>query len=109
MRIDTKFTSAYESPCGSLDAVPLLCGGRRLDDDTIDITYDYLLNGVATVTDPPLYNQLSALVSDGVNFSTTSAAENGRGTRIPFAETAANPQQGHPAVSDEFPYSAPPR
>jgi hypothetical protein len=108
MRIDTKFTSAYESPCASLDAIPLLCGGRRLDDDTIDITYDYFLNGVATVTDPPLYNQLSALVSDGVNFSTTSAAENGRGTRIPFAATIANPQQGHPAVSDEFPYSAPP-
>ncbi len=108
MRIDTADVSAYETPCGNLETVPLLCGGRFLNDDTIDITYDYLLNGVGTATNPPVYNQFSALVSDGVNFSTTMAAENGKGSRVPFTATAANAQQGHPGVSDGFPYSAPP-
>ena len=108
MRIDTAVASGYETPCADPDSVPLLCGGRLLDDDAIDITYDYLLNGLGTPTSPPSYGQLSALVSDGVNFSTTAPGENGRGTRIPFAETSANAQQGHPAVSDVFPYGAPP-
>ncbi len=108
MRIDTDVVSGYETLCGNANAVPLLCGGRFLNDDTIDTTYDYLLNGAGTPQNPPVYNQFSALTSDGVNFSTTAAAENGKNSRIPFAETSANPEQGHPAVSNAFPYSAPP-
>jgi hypothetical protein len=108
MRIDTDVTSFYETPCGDLTSAPVLCGGRWLTDDTIDITYDYLLNGIGTASNPPAYNQVSALTSDGVNFSTTSLAANGKGTRIPFTDTSGNRQQGHPSVSNMFPYSAPP-
>jgi hypothetical protein len=107
MRIDTSVDSFYQTLCGDANTVPLLCGGRFLNDDTIDITYDYLLNGAGTPTNPPVYNQVSALTSDGVNFSTT-AAQN-RGTRIPTSETANNPQQHHPDVSTDFPYAAPPQ
>jgi hypothetical protein len=52
------------------------------------------------------YTQFSALVSDGVNFSATVAQN--KGNRVPVSSTQNNPQQGHPAVSDSFPYSAPP-
>jgi hypothetical protein len=109
MRIDTSVDSYYQTLCGDTTTAPLLCGGRGLTDDTIDITYDYLLNGAATAADnAAVYNQFSALVSDGVSYSTTAAAENGRGVRIPFAATQNNRQQGHPAVSTTFPYSAAP-
>jgi hypothetical protein len=109
MRIDTGVDSFYQTLCGDGASVPLLCGGRFLNDDTIDITYDYLLNGAATPTSGAgfTYNQVSALVSDGVNFSRT-AAQN-RGSRIPTAATANNTQQAHPDVSNTFPYSAPPQ
>jgi hypothetical protein len=109
MRIDTTVDSYYQTLCGDATTAPLLCGGRWLNDDTIDITYDYLLNGARTPADgDAVYDQFSALVSDGVNFSTTLASENGKGSRIPFASTQANTQQGHPAVKTTFPYSAPP-
>jgi Domain of unknown function (DUF4331) len=109
MRIDTGVDSFYQTLCGDGTTVPLLCGGRFLNDDTIDITYDYLLNGAATPTSGAgfTYNQVSALVSDGVNFSRT-AAQN-RGSRIPTANTANNPQQAHPDVANTFPYSAAPQ
>ena len=109
MRIDTAVDSNYLTLCGDATTAPLLCGGRFLNDDTIDITYDYLLNGAGTPADgSAVYNQVSALTSDGVNFSTTAANQNGKGSRIPFTETQGNEQQGHPAVSNDFPYSAPP-
>lgn len=105
LRIDTAVDSNYLTPCNDLDTKPLLCGGRGLNEDTIDITFFYLLdgvNGAHTAT------QLKALTSDGVSFSTTSAGENGTGSRFTFAETQNNPQQGHPGVSTTFPYAAPP-
>lgn len=110
MRIDTAVTpSYYQTLCGDASTVPLLCGGRWLTDDTIDITYDYLLNGAGTPADgSAAYNQVSALTSDGVNFSTTAANQNGKGSRIPFSSTQTNTDQGHPGVSNDFPYSAPP-
>ena len=109
MRVDTAVDSFYQTLCGDATAVPLLCGGRFLNDDSIDITYDYLLNGAGTPTSGAgfSYNQVSALTSDGVNFSKT-AAQN-RGTRIPTSETTNNLQQNHPDVSNDFPYSAPPQ
>ena len=109
MRVDTAVDSYYQTLCGDATTAPLLCGGRWLTDDTIDITYDYLLNGAGTPADgAAVYNQFSALVSDGVNYSTTDATQHGKGSRVPFTATEDNEQQGHPAVSTDFPYSAPP-
>lgn len=101
MRIDTSVASGYLTLCGDANAKPLLCGGRKLNEDTIDITYNYLINGAATPKGP--YNQVNALTSDGVNFSLDDANNSGN-TVTPVA----NAQQGHPNVSSTFPYSAPP-
>lgn len=108
LRVDTGVTSSYLVPCGTLDSTPLLCGGRFLSDDVIDVTYDYLLNGAADYLAPgdggPLDQQVHALVSDGVAFS-KDPAKNALSLSRP---DAANQQQGHPDVSTSFPYSAPP-
>lgn len=102
MRIDTAVTSDYETLCG---AGPVgLCGGRFLRDDVIDTTYDFLLNGAAAPKGAAP-NQVNALVSDGVAFDNATAANN-RNNRI--TGDATNRQQGHPNVSNAFPYSAPP-
>ena len=45
LRVDTSVASNYLTPCGDLSSTPLLCGGRFLSDDVIDVTYNYLLNG----------------------------------------------------------------
>jgi len=98
MRIDTAGASGYfqagAALCnGAAANSPLLCGGRKLDDDVIDITYFYLLAGGAVPTGlSGNVPQALALVNDGVS----------------FAGAAGNPNQGHPAVSTTFPYSAPP-
>jgi hypothetical protein len=106
MRVDTTVAvSKYETLCG---AGPVgLCGGRFVRDDVIDTTYDFLLNGAGTcaagLCGPP--NQVNALVSDGVAFDTsdTSATTTSRVNGNPN-----NASQGHPAVSQAFPYSAAP-
>jgi hypothetical protein len=116
MRVDMSLaTSNYENLCGDpLMPLPLLCGGRFLDDDTIDVTYDYLLNGAnlrALTGGAATYNQVSALVSDGVNFSDVTAQN--KNNRVP--SVATNPAQFHttsatPApVSTTFPYAANPQ
>lgn len=108
MRVDTSVTSSYLVPCGDLDSAPLLCGGRFLSDDVIDVTYDYLLNGAANYLAPgdggALDQQVLALVSDGVSFG-KDASKNALSLSRP---DPANQQQGHPDVSTSFPYSAPP-
>ncbi|HEV7558127.1 MAG TPA: DUF4331 family protein [Kofleriaceae bacterium] len=103
MRIDTSLpTSGYLNLCGDPTTnKPLLCGGRFLTDDVIDVTYNYLLAGAAITTSSPA--QFRALVGDGVNFS---VATPGAGT-VSVAD-GTNGAQGHPAVSQGFPYSAPP-
>jgi hypothetical protein len=105
MRIDTGVASAYLTPCG--DGPVLLCGGRFVRDDVIDVTYDYLLNGAATcgagLCGAP--NQVNALVSDGVVFDNVTASNN---TQNRQTGDPANRQQGHPNVANEFPYSAAP-
>jgi len=91
MRIDTSAASAYGTPCGDLTTKPLLCGGRRLDDDVIDATYFYLIAGLSVPSGlSGNVPQAVALTSDGVSFA------------------GNNVNQGHPAVSNTFPYSAPP-
>ena len=109
MRIDmTVTTSYYQSLCGNANTKPLLCGGRALNDDTIDITYDYLLNGAGTPSDgTAVATQHAALVSDGVNFDALAAGTQRKGNRLP-PPIGRNDAQGHPAVSDTFPYSADP-
>ncbi len=100
MRIDTTIDSAYFSGpalCnGAAANSPLLCGGRKLEDDVIDITYFYLLAGAAVPTglagSQAGQAQATALISDGVS----------------YAGAANNPNQGHPPTSSSFPYSAPP-
>jgi hypothetical protein len=90
MRIDVgvagnRPVSTYLTVCGDpLQPLPLLCGGRGLRDDTIDITYDYFLNGAGTCGAGLCgsVNQVNALVSDGVVFDTktvtiTSATDGG--------------------------------
>jgi hypothetical protein len=103
MRLDTSLaTSGYLNLCGDpSQPQPLLCGGRWLTDDVIDITYDYLLAGAAIDGSAP--DQFKALVSDGVSYS---VATPGAGTLS--TPDATNAAQGHPAVSMGFPYSAPP-
>jgi hypothetical protein len=102
LRVDTDVTSNYLTLCGNADSKPLLCGGRFLSDDVVDITYDYLLAGAAIAKDAPA--QFRALVSDGVTFSLDDSKNNGN-VSIP---DPTNAQQGHPNVSNTFPYSAPP-
>jgi hypothetical protein len=108
MRVDTSVTSNYLTPCGDLSSKPLLCGGRFLNDDAIDVTYDYLLNGAANYLAPgdggALDQQVIALTSDGVTFS-KDPSKNSDSLSKP---DPANQQQGHPDVTPTFPYSAPP-
>lgn len=99
MRIDTSVASGYLTLCGDANATPLLCGGRNLNDDVIDVTYNYLINGAGTPKGT--YNQVNALTSDGVNFSDVDA-NNAYNVITPVP----NPQQYHPNVSQTFPYSA---
>jgi hypothetical protein len=69
--VNNRPVSAYETLCGNpADPKPLLCGGRHLRDDVIDITYDYLLNGAGTCAGGlcGAQNQVNSLVSDGVDF-----------------------------------------
>lgn len=119
MRIDTGVASAYLTLCNNAapgDA-PLLCGGRKLNDDVIDITYFYLLAGAAVptgATTTATVNQSVALVTDGVFFSADDSENSGIGLGTP---DPANPNQFHqscancgtPAITGTFPYSAPPR
>lgn len=100
MRIDTSAPSGYLVLCGDANSTPLLCGGRNLRDDVIDVTYNYLINGAGTTKGA--YNQFNALTSDGVNFS-----ENDANNSYNVITPVPNPQQYHPNVSDTFPYSAP--
>lgn len=102
MRVDTTIASNYETLCGA--GTVGLCGGRMLNDDVIDTTYDFLLNGAATAK-KGAPNQFNALTSDGVVFDPANDANNINNRHL---GTAANRQQGHPAVSNAFPYSAPP-
>jgi hypothetical protein len=103
MRIDTSVPSGYLTLCGDANTVPLLCGGRLLNEDVIDITYNYLLAGAAVPKGS--YSQVTALVSDGVNFSSDDSKNSGN----TIASTGiSNPHQYHPDVSSTFPYSAPP-
>jgi hypothetical protein len=102
LRVDTAVTSNYLTLCGDANSKPLLCGGRFLSDDVVDITYDYLLAGAAIGKDAPA--QFRALVSDGVTFSPDDAKNSGN-VSIP---DPTNAQQGHPDVSGTFPYSAAP-
>ncbi|HEY0483482.1 MAG TPA: DUF4331 family protein [Kofleriaceae bacterium] len=108
LRVDTGVTSNYLTPCGDLNSKPLLCGGRFLSDDVIDVTYNYLLNGAANYLNPgdggALDQQIIALTSDGVAFS-KDPAKNVDSLSKPDAN---NPSQGHPDVSPTFPYSAAP-
>jgi hypothetical protein len=108
LRVDTSVTSNYLTPCGDLSSTPLLCGGRFVSDDTVDVTYNYLLNGAANYLAPgdggALDKQILALTSDGVAFS-NDPAKNINALSKP---DPANGQQGHPDVSNTFPYSAPP-
>jgi hypothetical protein len=79
MRIDTTTASGYAAAtCNAAGKPTMLCGGRKLDDDTIDITYGYLMNGDPTFSVGPLTN--------GVTYAGT------------------NDDQGHQAVMATFPY-----
>jgi hypothetical protein len=102
MRVDTSVTSHYLTLCGDASSTPLLCGGRALNDDVIDVTYNYLLNGAGTTKGA--FDQVRALTGDGVEFSKNDADNTGN-VSLP---DPSNPQQGHPNVSATFPYSAPP-
>lgn len=102
LRIDTTVAvSTYLSPCMDLNTSPLLCGGRFVNNDVVDITYNYLLAGAAI--GKGAFNQFNALVTDGVNFSLNDAENVGN-----FVTPVPNPQQGHPSISQAFPYSAAP-
>lgn len=111
MRIDTSMESGYLKLCGDANSVPLLCGGRLLKEDVIDITYNYLLAGAAVKKSPPAAPteafpyQFRALVSDGVNFSSEDGYNSGN---LLSSEGIENPNQYHEHVSDQFPYSAKP-
>ena len=108
MRVDTTLEkgSNYLSLCGAGANAPLLCGGRGLTDDTIDITYDFLLDGANEyLSKTPSSAQVIALTSDGVSYSTKNPAMNIDGLSTPDPTNAA---QGHPDVLTTFPYGAAP-
>jgi hypothetical protein len=101
MRVDTAIAqSNYLNLCGA-GGKQGLCGGRFLNDDTIDVTYNFLLAGAAIPK--AAFDQFRALVTDGVNFSLNDAENSSN-----FVLPVPNPQQGHPNVSQAFPYSAAP-
>lgn len=101
MRVDTTIAkSNYLNLCGA-GGKQGLCGGRFLNDDTIDVTYNFLLAGAAIPK--AAFDQFRALVTDGVNFSLDDTQNSSN-----FVIPVPNPQQGHPNVSTSFPYSAPP-
>jgi uncharacterized protein DUF4331 len=102
MRVDVTVDSNYLTLCGDANSKPLLCGGRFLNNDVIDVTYNYLLNGAGTTKGA--YDQVRALTSDGVVFSTD---DNNNVDSVVLADPR-NPQQFHPNVSPGFPYSAKP-
>lgn len=102
MRVDTSVTSDYLTLCGDANSKPLLCGGRLVNNDVIDITYNYLLNGAGTMKGP--FDQVRALTGDGVNFSSNDANNSGNVT-LP---DPTNDAQFHVNVSQAFPYSARP-
>lgn len=104
MRIDTSAPSGYLTLCGNPNTVPLLCGGRLLNEDVIDITYNYLLAGAA-VPFKGDYTQTTALVSDGVNFSDVDSKNSGN---VISSTGIKNPNQYHTPLLDVFPYSAEP-
>lgn len=113
MRINTSGPSNYLTPCNDPTAAsPLLCGGRLIDDDVIDVTYNYLIGGLAgkpsSLDNSGLATQVRALTSDGVAFDSTATAGAGHNKNGLSDPVAANSQQGHPAPSATFPYSAPP-
>jgi hypothetical protein len=102
LRVDTGVPSNYLTLCGDASSTPLLCGGRFVNNDVIDVTYNYLLNGAATTKGP--FDQVRALTGDGVNFSSDDA-NNVDNVVLPDPRNA---QQGHPNISMAFPYSAAP-
>lgn len=108
MRVDTGVAvSGYANElCGAGSGAPLLCGGRFVDDDVIDVTYGFLFNGVAGVQGgtAPAYNQVSALLGDGVEYY--NSAGSNKYSAVPPDPT--NPNQFHPVPSQAFPYSADP-
>jgi len=118
MRIDTAIVAApaqqndYLTPCGDPTApLPLLCGGRRLDDDVIDVTYNYLIGGLAGTggaQNDGLAGQVRALTSDGVAYASGSAAGAGNNKNGLTNGVPGNAAQGHPAILAVFPYSAAP-
>jgi len=123
LRIDTAqatggYFSAGTSLCSNTAAsgVPLLCGGRNLNEDVIDITYFYLLAGAAVPTGANGSNtpQIIALVTDGVFFSGNNSENSGIGLGTPDISNVNQfhqscPNCGTPVISNTFPYSAPPR
>jgi hypothetical protein len=108
MRTDTSLaTSGYLNACGAGSGAPLLCGGRFIDDDVIDVTYYYLIGGLdnrITLGSAATYNQFSALVSDGVAYSSDNSLNKLNTT----PSDPTNTNQFHPAANVNFPYSAPP-
>jgi predicted small lipoprotein YifL len=116
MRIDTTNASDYFTLCNGAASVgaelPLLCGGRRLNDDVIDVTYNYLIVGAIATPGPindGLAGQVRALASDGVVYDNTeTTAGAGLNANSLTVGVPANSQQGHPAITNTFPYSAPP-
>jgi hypothetical protein len=102
LRIDMTVESGYLTLCGDANSAPLLCGGRKLNEDVIDITLNYLLAGAAVGPDAPA--QFRALVSDGVQFSTDPAQNAGS----LFNPDLGNSNQHHASISNTFPYSAAP-
>ena len=112
LRIDTSTESGYVhngtalTLCGDTSSTPLLCGGRKLTEDVIDLTYDYLFAGagVTLAANPPA--QFRALVSDGVSYDAGGAGSQNLWNIT--APNAANSNQFHPPTTSTFPYSAPP-
>lgn len=102
MRVDTSGPSGYLTLCGDANTKPLLCGGRLVNEDVIDITYNYLINGAGTTKGA--FDQVRALTGDGVSFSSDDANNSGNVT-LP---DPSNDAQFHVNVSQAFPYSARP-
>ena len=127
LRIDTaQTTQGYFAGGASLcsptaaTGIPLLCGGRLLNEDVIDITYYYLFAGAsvptAAATPGPVQTQVVALVNDGVYFSGNNAENSGIGlvtapdanNRNQFHQSCTNCETRIAVSTTTFPYSAAP-
>lgn len=82
---NSKLNEVAYTSCVSLTAgAPLLCGGRKIRDDVIDITLSYLAGGAAQAAPGAAGAVPAYAVSDAISYSTAHAVSNPLLSTFPF-------------------------